>query len=132
MNIETVKSLFSLFSGEEDCRKFMPVIELAIAETEKMLVSDEAALDLRADYLCAAFANYRYCQINSAKDRTMSAAAGMLLTTPENSGTLKYAGKLLSDYIDLCSDIVKSGTFMFMSFGSNPEREDNDDKENNC
>lgn len=121
MNIESVKSLFTLFSGEGDCESYMPVITLAIAETEKMLADGADNSDIRLDFLCAAIANYRLQQINAAHDRTESTYAGKLLTSPENSGTLRYAEKLLSDYINLCGDLIKPRTFMFMSFGMEKE-----------
>lgn len=121
MNIESVKSLFQLFSGESDLERYMPLVSLAAAETEKMLTDGADSSDIRLDFLCAAIANYRLQQINAAHDRTESTYAGKLLTSPENSGTLRYAEKLLTDYFNLCDDLIKPRTFMFMSFGTGTE-----------
>lgn len=121
MNIESVKTVFALFSGETDIERYSPLIALAVSETEKMLVSESVGDDIRLDFLCAAVANYRLCQLNAAHDRSESAYMGRALTTPQDSGTLKYAEKLLWDYINLCSDIVKPRTFMFAAFGCGTE-----------
>lgn len=121
MNIESVKSVFTLFSGETDFEKYSPIIALAMQEVENMLVDKEACDDIRLDFLCAAAANYRLQQINAAHDRSEITYAGKMLASPANSGTLKYAEKLLSDYINLCGNLVKPKTFMFMSFGCGKE-----------
>lgn len=121
MNIESVKSLFMLFSGLDEYEKYMPVISLAVAETEKMLTEEAQCDDIRLCFLCAAVANYRLQQINAAHDRTESTYAGKLTATPQNSGCLQYAEKLLNDYINLCSELIKPRTFMFMSFGTGME-----------
>lgn len=121
MNIESVKNIFSLFSGETDLEKYSPLIALAVRETDKMLVSENIEGDIRLDFLCAALANYRLQQINAAHDRSESTYTGKMITSPQNSGTLKYAEKLLQDYINLCSDIIKPRTFMFASFSCGTE-----------
>lgn len=126
MNIESVKSLFILFSGKDELEKYMPLISLAMTETEKMLISSESVNDVRIDFLCASIANYRLKQIEAACDRTESVYAGKMLTTPDNSGTLMYAEKLMLDYMNLCAELIKPKTFMFMSFGSGTENVEND------
>lgn len=121
MNIESVKSLFTLFSGEESSEKYMPLISLAAAETETMLAEGADSGDIRLDFLCAAIANYRLQQINAAHDRTESTYAGRMTSSAGNSGALKYAEKLLADYINLCGSLITPKTFMFMSFGTDSE-----------
>jgi len=121
LNTENVKSIFQLFSGEEYDEKYDPIISLAYAETSKMIAENADSMDVRLDFLCAAVANYRLQQANAAHDRSESVYAGRMLKSPENSGTLGYAEKLLNDYINLCSDIIKPRTFIFMSFGSEGE-----------
>lgn len=116
MNIESVKNIFALFSGETDLEKFSPIIALAVCETEKMLVSESTNGDIRLDFLCAALANYRLQQMNAAHDRSESTYMDKAVTSGQDSGTLKYAEKLLQDYINLCSDIIKPRTFMFAAF----------------
>lgn len=121
LNIESVKSLFTLFSGECHLEPYMPLISLAAAETEKMLAEGADVTDIRLDFLCAAIANYRLQQINAAHDRTESTYAGGFAVSPENSGSLRYAEKLLGDYMNLCQDLIKPRTFMFMSFSTETE-----------
>lgn len=121
MNIESIKAIFSLFSGETELEKYSPLIALAVKETEKMLISENTTDDIRLDFLCAAVANYRLQQLNAAHDRSEFSYAGKLLSSAQENGTLRYAEKLLGDYINLCSDIVKPRTFMFMSFGCGTE-----------
>ena len=38
MNIESVKTLFTLFSGEDVTEKYLPLISLSVSEVEKMLL----------------------------------------------------------------------------------------------
>lgn len=121
MNIESVKPLFRLFSGEDDIERFMPLITLAAAETARMLADGADSSDIRLDFLGAAIANYRFQQINAAHDRTVSTYAGKLAAAPGNGSSLRYAEKLLGDYISLCGDLIKPRTFMFMSFGAETE-----------
>lgn len=115
MNIESVKSLFSLFSGEEDTDPYIPMIRLAMKETEKMLLPDADASDIRLDFLSAAIAFYRVRRIMAARDREKFVYAGKMPSSGQDSSAA-YAESLLRDYLDLCSGLISSGTFVFMSF----------------
>ena len=117
MDIVTVKSIFTLFSGEDDTEKYLPIIELAVIETSNMLADDANSDDVRLNFLAAAIANFRLQQINAAQDKSTSVYAGKLLTSKSDSGTLGYAEKLMKDYMNLCSDLIKKQTFTFMCFG---------------
>lgn len=112
MNIESVKSLFRLFSGEDEPEKYAPLIELAMSEVEKMLLPDTDRSDIRLAFLGAAIANHRFCQINSSRDRTQLTYAGKMLKDGENS-VLAFSEKLLRDYLELCSDLIAPQTFTF-------------------
>lgn len=120
MNIESVKTLFTLFSGEDVTEKYIPLINLSILEVEKMLLSKVDSSDIRLDFLCAAIANHRLQQINSSRERAEFTVAGKMLTTSQNTA-LSYSEKLLCDYINLCSDLIKPKTFIFMSFSDDVE-----------
>lgn len=115
MNIEAVKTLFTLFSGEDVSEKYTPLINLSVSEVEKMLLPEANPDDVRLDFLCAAVANHRLQQINSARERAEFTVAGKMLTVSQNT-TVSYAEKLLRDYMNLCSDLIKQKTFVFMSF----------------
>ena len=115
MNIESVKTLFTLFSGEDVSETYTPIITLAVSEVEKMLFSESDSTDVRLDFLCAAVANHRLQQINSARERAEFTVAGKMLTASQNTA-LSYSEKLLRDYMNMCEDLIKPKTFMFMSF----------------
>lgn len=121
MNIESVKNIFSLFSHELELEKYSPLIALAVNETENMLVSPDVSNDIRLDFLCAAIANYRLQQINASHDRSEITFAGKMNAASRNESPLKYAEKLVCDYINICRDLVKAKTFIFMSFDCGTE-----------
>jgi hypothetical protein len=111
VNIESVKSLFELFSGEES-ESFAPLISLSLAETEKMLLPEADTSDVRLDFLAAAMANYRLQQINSSRDRTQATYAGKMLSAGSGS-PVSGAEKLLRDYMQLCGDLIRPKVFVF-------------------
>ncbi len=113
MNIDSVKTLFELFSGES-AENFAPLVQLAVDETEKMLLPDKDASDVRLQFLAAAAANYRLRQIMASRDRTQVTYAGKMLDT--KTGTSAGAESLLRDYLALCSDLIKPQTFVFAAF----------------
>lgn len=117
MNIEAVKSLFTVFSGEELNDAYDQIIRLAVSETEKMLVPGCDTSDIRLEFLCAAAANYRLQQINAAHDRSGSVYAGSMTELKSGKTALAYAEKLLSDYMNMCADIIVPRTFMFITTG---------------
>lgn len=114
MNIESVKTLFSLFSGEEASESNTPLIELAIAEVGKMLLPNADSTDIRLDFLTAALANYRLRQVKSARDRTKVTYAGKMLDS--GSDDCAYAEKLLRDYLQLCEELIAPRIFVFSGF----------------
>lgn len=115
MNIESIKTLFELFSGEEASEKYMPLITLSVIEVEKMLLPEADPSDIRLDFLCASFANHKLQQVNSARERSEYTSAGKLLTTSQNTA-LKFADNLLHDHMNLCAELIKEKTFIFMGF----------------
>lgn len=115
MNIESVKTLFELFSGEEASEKYMPLITLSVIEVERMLLPEADPSDMRLDFLCAAFANHKLQEVNSARERSEYTSAGKMLTVSQNTA-LKYARNLLHDYMSLCAELIKEKTFVFMGF----------------
>ncbi|MCM1316230.1 MAG: hypothetical protein NC205_03985 [Prevotella sp.] len=115
MNIESVKTLFELFSGEEASEKYIPLITLSVIEVERMLLPDVDHSDMRLDFLCAAFANHKLQEVNAARERSEYTSAGKMLTVSQNTA-LKYAKNLLHDYMNLCAELIKEKTFVFMGF----------------
>lgn len=121
MNIESVKSIFRLFSGDEDIGKYTPLISLAAAEVRGMLKEGADSSDTRLDFLCAAAANYRLQQINSAHDRSESTCAGMAKHASDSGAELKFAAKLLTDYLGMCRDLITEAPIAFAAFGTDGE-----------
>lgn len=119
MNIESVKTLFSLFSGEEAGESNNPLIELAVAEVGRMFLPDADSTDIRLDFLAAALANYRLCQVRSARDRTKVTYAGKMLDPV--SDDCAYAEKLLRDYLQLCDELIAPRIFVFSGFSGGKE-----------
>ena len=117
MNIESVKSLFELFSGESQ-EDYLPLVELAVSEVEGMLFPDADITDIRLAFLAAAIANYRLSRINASRDRTKVTYAGKML---DSSGTQNSAASLLKDYLQLCSSIIRPKTFIFAGFSGEEE-----------
>lgn len=120
MNIESVKTLFSLFSGEDYSEQYAPVIRLAIAETEKILRPDADMSDIRLDFLAAAMAHYRVRQLRSSQDRSLYTYAGKMAASVQ-ANDLVCAEKLLRDYYSMCSDLIVPQTFFFMGVSSGKE-----------
>ncbi len=112
MNIESVKSLFRLFSGEDDIERYTPFIELAITETKKMLLPDADNTDVRLSFLSAAIANHRFVQFESARDRTQITYGGKMLTGSSET-LIANSEKLLRDYLEICSDLISPRIFTF-------------------
>lgn len=120
MNIESVKSLFLLFSGEEDAEPYAPLIRLAVQETEKMLLPGADPTDIRLDFLGAALAFYRLRRILSAREREKFTYAGKMSASGQDSSAV-YAERLLRDYLDLCGDLISAEPFVFMCFSGGKE-----------
>lgn len=115
MNIESIKTLFTLFSGEDVSEKYMPIITLSVVEVEKMLLPETNPSDMRLDFLCASLANYKLQQINSARERSEYTISGKMLSNLQNT-SLEFAEKLLHDYMNICNELIKEKTFIFMGF----------------
>lgn len=114
MNLESVKTLFQMFSGEEYSEMYAPVIELAMWEVSRLLRPEAEASDVRLDFLAAAFANYRARTILCSRQSDKITYAGKMLT-PRNDSSLAYAEKLLRDHCEMCSDLIYPYSFIFMS-----------------
>lgn len=114
MNFEAVKALFALFTGLEDTEKYLPVLNFAVKETTDMLASVQYASDSRIELLCAAIANYRFVQLEAAREYTQSTYAGKLSSAKKDSSALKYACALVKDYMTVCRKLLKTSDFVFI------------------
>ena len=119
MNIESVKSLFRQFSGEES-EDNAPFIELAAGEVRRMLLPGADDSDVRLDFLAAAIANYRLSRIKASRDRTQVTYAGKMLKNGEGS-PCESAAVLLKEHIQLCSELISAKTFIFAGYSGKEE-----------
>ncbi len=111
MNIDSVRSLFRLFTGEESEEKYLPLILSAVSEVESMLLPEADNADVRLDYLCAALANHRFQLIKASSGDPEYTFAGKLPDMGKNTA-VAYSGKLLAEYYELCRELV-GGSFFF-------------------
>lgn len=115
MDIDKIKAVFSLFTGEEYDEKFDPLIELSVMETGKLFIDEESASDPRVPFLCAAMANYRYQLMRCSAERSDFTYAGKV-SAADQKRTLEFAERMLRDYHTLSRDILKTNELVFMSF----------------
>lgn len=119
MTFESVKPIFTFFSGEEVNEINTMLISMAVADTEKMLLPDAERNDVRLSFLAAAMANLHLQQAYAAKIQTESFYEGSLSSSDKKRIiSLSYAEKLMEKYLDLCRNLIVPQTFIFMSFGS--------------
>lgn len=110
-----IQKIFALFTGDEYEEKYDPLIDLAAAETEKLLREDIVGDDPRITFLCAAMANYRFRLMRCASDTAKYTYAGKVDEAAQKH-KLEYAERMLKEYLTLCRDILKNGEFLFMGF----------------
>lgn len=113
MNLETVKSLFTLFSGEEDTVTFSPVITAAVHEVEQQLREGASDTDVRLCYLAAAVANLRYTQIYGAREKALATYAGTIARVSDASQQIRFAKQLVYSYQKLCAELIYGDCFLF-------------------
>lgn len=118
MDIERIKSLFTLFTGENDYDKYFPVISIAVAQVNKILLENADKDDARLDMLTASVANYRYVQMIASRMENISAFDGKMLISDKNSNAVKYAEEIMFDYMNLCSDLISQNSVFINTGGS--------------
>lgn len=113
MKMEMVCSLFTLFSGESDVNRFMPLLMTAMAEIRSRLRFEANTADVRLCYLTAAVANLRYTQIFGARDKALATYAGTIARQSDATQQLQFAERLVSSYEGLCADLLDDRKFVF-------------------
>ncbi|MDE5947090.1 MAG: hypothetical protein K2G63_07295 [Oscillospiraceae bacterium] len=108
MNTEKIKSLFALFTGQNNYEEYLPIIAVSITQVEKMLKENADISDSRLDMLTASVANYRYVQIIASRMENISAYNGEMILPQKDNNALKYARQIMLDYMDICSDIINA------------------------
>lgn len=113
MNMETVKALFTLFSGETDTVTYLPVLKAAEEEVVRLLREGADRTDVRLCYLAAAVANLRYAQILAAQEKVLATYAGTLPRQSSAEQQIRFARQLVSAYHALCAELVAGDEFVF-------------------
>lgn len=114
MNIEKISGLFTLFSGETDVKKYMPIINSSICDVLPKLKKSADLNDERLAFLCAAIANLRYMQIIAQKDKLTYTYAGTVSKTDNGELKSRLARNLVRDYWLNISDLVDDCDFVFI------------------
>ena len=127
MNVSTINSLFTLFSGETDTTKYEPLVSSAVTQVRNMLREDASSNDIRLDYLCAAVANFRYTQITCVRNKIAYTYAGT--ASKEGNSQLEYdfSKELMLEYYKSCYDLLIDEGFVFMAADSVYESGDEDE-----
>lgn len=108
MDIERIKSLFSIFTGQNNYEEYLPVIAVSMTQVERMLKENVDLSDSRLDMLTASVANYRYVQIITSRMENISAYNGEMIISKKDNNALNYAKQIMLDYMDICSDIINT------------------------
>ncbi len=112
MDIERIKSLFTLFTGQNDYEKYLPIINISITQVQNMILENADINDSRLDILAASVANYRYVQMLASRMESISAYNGKMLMPESNSNAVRYAERIMIDYMNLCSDLIGKNTVL--------------------
>lgn len=114
MNMQMIGSLFTLFSGEDDVQRYMPLLMTAVHEVTGKLRSDADVTEVRLCYLAAAIANLRYTQMHGAREKALATYAGTIARQSDAEQQVCFAGRLVHSYRALCSDLLRDEDFVFV------------------
>lgn len=115
MNVNSIISLFTLFSGETDVKPYLPLINSAMTEVKNRLKSDADLSDERLSFLCVAIANLRYTQILAARDKLRYTFAGTVAQMNNGAQQLDFANSLVREYWASIKDLVNDTDFTFLN-----------------
>ncbi len=113
MNMQMIGSLFSLFSGEDDLHRHMPLLMTAIHEVTAKLRAEADHGEVRLCYLAAAIANLRYTQMYGAREKALATYAGTIARQSDAEHQLRFALQLVRSYHALCCDLLRDEDFVF-------------------
>ena len=113
--IDRIAGLFTLFSGENNVEKYMPLISLSIHEVESGLKEDADTTDERLVFLCASIANFHYTQITAARDRTAFTQAGTAAKIHNGQQQYDFAYSLMRAYRASVKDLMRDEAFAFLN-----------------
>ena len=112
INVNNVKTLFELFSGEAANSEWTPVIVMAVLEVRNMLLPDADDTDTRLEFLAGSVANYRTQEIKLSSGKREYEYVGQMDSGGART-SLAGAETLMREYIQMCSDLIEPKTFIF-------------------
>lgn len=115
MNLNSIISLFTLFSGETNAKAYIPLINSAITEVKSRLKAGVNLEDERLSFLCAAIANLRYTQILSARDKLRYTFAGTVAQMSNGTQQLDFANSLVREYWASVTELTNDTDFTFVN-----------------
>lgn len=113
INVNNVKSLFELFSGESANSKWLPVIYMACLEVGSILLPTADETDTRIEFLAASVANYRAQEIKLSSGKSEYEYIGEMKSGGSAAASLRGAASLMREYVKMCRDMIKTDTFIF-------------------
>lgn len=119
MNLQMIGSLFTLFSGEEDLKKHLPLLMTAVHEVTAQLRTEADGAEVRLCYLAAAIANLRYTQMYGAREKALATYAGTIARQSDGEQQMRFALHLVKSYRSLCSDLLRDEEFVFVGVRGN-------------
>lgn len=115
MNMLNIKSLFTLFSSEEDVTKYLPLIESSLDLLRRKIKKGADSTDVRLDYLCAAIANFRYTQITCVKNKVAYTYAGTADSEGNSQLEYDFSRELMNEYFRAAAELLVDSEFVFAS-----------------
>ena len=115
MDMHTVTSLFTLFSGEEDTEQFLPILTLACDEVRSALREDANTNTVGLCYLVAAVANLHYTEIYCARENPLATYAGTIARESDSTQRLYSARQLVKAYQILCRNLLQDSSAFLLS-----------------
>lgn len=114
-NLHIMASLFSLFSGESDPERFLPLLTASIQEVRSVLLETADESDIRLCYLVASVANLRYTEIHGARENCLATYAGTISRESDGAQRLRFAQRLVKSYQTLCRSLIQDTSAFLIS-----------------
>ncbi|MEG0614350.1 MAG: hypothetical protein RR540_01230 [Oscillospiraceae bacterium] len=112
METEKTLALFQIISGQKSA-EYLPLVELSMNEVLKMLKEKADETDARLCYLSAAVANFRYVEIDCAREKQMLAVGGSIGVNGGGANRYLAAKNLVDSYRVICRDLIRDEEFIF-------------------
>lgn len=113
LNLDTIKTIFKMFSGVEDPDEYQDLIQSAMNDMASMLSDPLYYTDSRLSFVCASLANWKYQQFMASRDRLNYTYAGTVSQRHDGKDQLQDAENMFYHYLATVKDIITDGGFYF-------------------